>query len=357
MPTFLLRQFATSQEVVSSSKMVPHIWRDNMNKNTLSLYVIAASMLAYTSAHASCGSAFCSINTNWDEHSLGHQGWSADLRYSYSHANKLRSGSDTITADTSADGEVENLGTYNRITTLTLDYTYNDRWGVKVAIPYIDRKHEHNLGPYTGSTPAGYESFHANALGDIKLVGRYRWSLDQQNNAGMGVKFGLKLATGKQNVTIDQTGEVPEEVTLQPGNGSTDLILGMFWHQAVPGSDWSWFAQGSLQASVQSDSNFRPGNQIKFDVGTRYAVNHDLSALLQINAQRNSTDSGDSAAMTEDGDASSGGKTLSLSPGLIYAVAHNTQLYGVVQLPVYQYVNGEQLTPNSSFTVGMNHRF
>ena len=328
-----------------------------MNKKTFSLYIAIISMLAYTSSHASCGSAFCTINTNWDEHSLSHQGWSADLRYSYSHANQLRSGSDSITADTSVDGEVENIGTYNRITTATLDYTYNDRWGVKLTIPYIDRKHEHNLGPYTGSTPAGFESFHATALGDIKLVGRYRWSLEQDSNAGMGVKFGLKLNTGKKDVTIDQTGDVPDEVTLQPGNGSTDLIFGVFWHKAVPGSDWSWFAQGSMQASIRSDNAFRPGNKIKFDIGTRYALNHGLSVLLQINNQWNGTDSGDSAATTENGNASSGGKTISLSPGLIYAVAHNTLLYGAVQLPVYQYVNGEQLTPNSSFTVGVNHRF
>ena len=328
-----------------------------MNKNILTLNLAMAGLLASATAHASCGSAFCSINTNWDEHNLGHQGWSADLRYSYSHADQLRSGSDTITADTSATGEVENLGTYNKITTASVDYGYNDHWGVTVILPFIDRKHEHNIGPYVGTTPADYESFHATALGDIKLIGRYRWSLDQDSHSGMGVKFGLKLDTGKKDVTVDQTGEVPEEVTLQPGNGSTDLILGVFWHQAQPSSDWSWFAQGTMQAAIKSDDAFRPGNTINLDAGTRYAINRDLSALLQINAQWNRTDSGESAAVTEDGDASSGGKTVSLSPGLSYAASHNTQLYGLVQLPIYQYVNGEQLTADSSITVGLNHRF
>ena len=328
-----------------------------MNKNYLTLNIGLLGVLVCATAHASCGSAFCSINANWDEHGLGHQGWSADLRYSYSHADKLRSGSDTISADTTAAGEVENLGTYNRSTTATLDYNYNERWGVKVILPFIDRKHEHNIGPYTGSTPADFERFHARALGDISLIGRYRLAPNQKSHSGMGVKFGLKLDTGKKNVAIDQTGEVPEEVTLQPGNGSTDLILGVFWHQSTPGSDWSWFSQASLQTSIDADPNFRPGNQLKLDGGVRYLINGDLSALLQLNAQWNQSDSRADAALTEAGEASSGSKTLSLTPGLSYAVTRSTQLYGLLQLPIYQYVKGEQLTPDSSFTAGVSHRF
>ena len=328
-----------------------------MNKNYLTLNIGLAGLLACAVAQASCGSAFCSINANWDEHSLGHQGWSADLRYGYSHADKLRSGSDTISADTTAAGEVENLGTYNRTTTATVDYSYNDRWAVKLILPFIDRKHEHNIGPYIGATPADFESFHARALGDVSVIGRYRWALDEASHSGMGVKFGLKLDTGKKDVTIDQTGEIPEEATLQPGNGSTDLILGVFWHQSTPGSDWSWFSQAAIQTSINADADFLPGNQLKLDGGARYVINQDLSALLQLNAQWNATDSRANAALTEDLKPSSGGKTISLTPGLSYAITRSTQFYGLLQLPLYQYVNGEQLTPDSSITVGASHRF
>jgi hypothetical protein len=148
----------------------------------------------------------------------------------------------------------------------------------------------------------------------------------------------------------------PSEVTLQPGNGSTDLILGLSWQQTTPGSDWSLFAQGTLQSSVSSSATFRPGNQVNIDGGTRYAINHSLSGLLQLNAQWNSADSGTSAA-TSAGAASSGGKSVSLSPGLSYTIAPGTQIYGLLQLPLYQYVNGEQLTASHSITVGVNHSF
>ncbi len=316
-------------------------------------------MLGYTTAQASCGSTACPINTNWGEHSSSHPGWSADLRYSYSRADQLRSGSGKIAADTTAD-EVENLRTLNKIATATLDYTYNEHWGVMVQAPFVTRDHDHNLGPYSGTTPAGYENFHASALGDIKLMGRYRWALDETSRSGMGVKFGLKLNTGRKNFQmVDNTGaaKLPSEVTLQPGNGSTDLIAGAFMYKSTPGSNWTCFAQGTVQGSISSNATFRPGNQINLDGGSRYAFSRELSGLLQLGAQWNGTDSGVSAALTPAGAASSGGRIISLTPGLSYAFTPSTQLYGLVQLPLYQYVNGEQLTANSSFTVGVSHRF
>lgn len=306
------------------------------------------------SAQASCGSTFCSINTSWDEHTLSRPGWSADLGYNYSRAGTLRSGSKEISADTSAD-EVENLRTINMIITAKLDYTHDKNWGVMLTFPFIIRDHNHNLGPYVGSAPAGYESFNVSALGDIKVVGRYRWTLDQVSHSGMGVKFGLKLSTGRKDFLMD-TGFLPSEVALQPGNGSTDLILGVFWQQAHDG-DMNWFVQATQQNSMRSIESFRPGNQFNLDAGMRYAFNSSLSGLLQLNGQWNSADSGSSASLTPTGESSSGGRIFSLSPGLSYAFTPSTQFYGLVQLPFYQYVNGEQLTADSSLTTGINHRF
>ena len=314
-------------------------------------------LLACATTQASCGSTACSINTNWDEHDINRPGWRADLRYSYSRADSLRAGNDTINADTTFAGEVENLSTRNKITTATIDYTHDQHWGVMLNLPFISRDHAHNLGPYTGATSAGLENFHADALGDIKLVGRYRWDIDADTRSGMGVKFGLKLNTGKKNFTITETGDIPEEASLQPGNGSTDLILGLFWNQSTPGSNWSWFAQGMLQNSISSSAVFEPGNQVNIDAGTRYALNHNLSVLLQLNSQWNDADSGDSAALTDSGAESSGGRIVALTPGLSYTIASNTQLYGLVQVPFYQYVNGEQLTADSSMSAGISHRF
>lgn len=326
-----------------------------MQRKFIAIGCTVIGLFNFTTAQASCGSTVCSINTNWDEHGLSQPGWSADLRYSYSRADALRSGSHKIAADTNAV-EVENLRTINKMVAASLDYTFDENWGVMLHLPFIIRDHAHNSGPYTGNASAGYENFNASGWGDAKVTGRYSWSLAETGHSEMGVKFGLKLPTGKKNFEW-AAGGVPDEVTLQPGNGSTDLILGTFWHQAAHGSDWSWFAQGTLQDSIKSSATLTPGNQINLDGGTRYALSSKLSALLQLNAQWNGSDSGSSAALTTAGTASSGGKSLALTPGLSYAATSRAQLYGLLQLPLYQYVNGEQLTADASASVGISYRF
>ena len=310
--------------------------------------------ISCATVHAACSST-CPVSTHWDIYGPAQPGWNVDLLYSYSRADTLRSGSNKISANT-GQAEVENLGTVNKMMAARADYTFNEHWGIALHVPYIMRQHEHNLGPYTGNTPAGYESFDASGLGDVKLIGRYQRPLENSSSE-MGVRFGFKLNTGKKYFTFEQSGEIPGEPALQPGNGSTDLILGVFWHQVIHGSDWSGFAQGTLQDSIRSRDNFTPGNQVNLDGGTRYAINSSLHALLQLNAQWNDTDSGSAASLTPTGEASSGGHSLALTPGLSYSLAPGTQLYGLLQLPLYQYVNGEQLTADSSFSLGLNHRF
>ena len=329
-----------------------------MRHHHLRLTAVCLGFLSASGAYASCGSGACAVNTNWDEHSTSQPGLSLDLRQSYTRADQLRSGNSKIAADTTFAGEVENLRTITKVTTLTADYTFNQNFGITAQLPYVSRDHNHNLGDYTlcGGVSCGVESFNAKALGDIKLVGRYRTTLDEENHSSVGIKFGFKLPSGRKDFTMNM-GAIPNEATLQPGNGSTDLIAGAFWNQAAPGDALSWFAQATLQSSLKHDAAFRPGNQINVDGGLRYNAGSGLNGLLQINTQWNAVDVGSSAALTAAGEPSSGGKSVSLTPGLSYAVVAGSNVYALLQLPLYQSVNGEQLTASKSLTVGINHRF
>jgi hypothetical protein len=327
-------------------------------------YILAIPFLVATlsnHAQASCGTTSCSINTDWNEHSASQPGWSTDLRYNYSNADTLRSGSNKIVADPTVAPyntgiETENLRTINQLVTASLDYSHDEHWGMMLQLPYVMRDHTHSIGNPDPALVTS-ESFSANGLGDIKAIGRYRWSTGLDNLSGMGIKFGLKLNTGKKDFLLN-TGVLPSEATLQPGNGSTDLILGAFWNQSTPASSWSWFAQGSFQYSVAATEQFRPGNQLNLDAGTRYAINHILSGLLQVNAQWNASDTGSAASISPiTNETSSGMTSVALTPGLSYAFSAETQFYGLVQIAVSQYVNGEQLTAPYSLSLGVSHHY
>jgi hypothetical protein len=52
-----------------------------------------------------------------------------------------------------------------------------------------------------------------------------------------------------------------------------------------------------------------------------------------------------------------GGRYLYLSPGLRVAMSHRTSIYGFVQLPLYQHVNGIQLTSKANYVAGIRRSF
>ena len=74
--------------------------------------------------------------------------------------------------------------------------------------------------------------------------------------------------------------------------------------------------------------------------------------MHQLNALYRSRDSG-AQAEPED----TGGGFLFVSPGISYALTKTTQVYAFVQKPLYQYVNGVQLTADWSALVGISTRF
>ena len=133
---------------------------------------------------------------------------------------------------------------------------------------------------------------------------------------------------------------------LQPGSGTLDSLLGAYYNRHD--GNLSWFVQGMWQRAFNTRDNYKPGQRLGIDVGLGYYVTPDLSLLLQINAQLRSKDSGNAAEPEN-----SGGKSLNLSPGISYRIAQHTQLYGFIQQPIYQYVNGRQLTPDWSAAVGI----
>lgn len=328
------------------------------------LLPVAIAMIA-TNANASCGSAFCSVNTNWDTQGLSsYEGLRVDLRYSYAKADKLRAGSSKITPDapSGSDAEIEDRRTVNQVLNLDADYTINSRWNIALGVPLAMRDHTHTFdssvsGPFT-------QQAKFTELGDIRVVGKYKFDLGGMYS-GSGIRFGLKLPTGAINKTMtppdpanNPTVPYALERSSQPGTGSTDAILGAYYFRNLPGANWGWFASGQVQSAIATRDNYRPGRELSLDLGTHYAISPSLNALLQLNAQHRVRDTGSNA------NVASGGYSWNLSPGLSYAITPQIQLYGVAQAALKQYANTDpadpasgQLTAPWSLAVGVGHRF
>ncbi|MDD5366890.1 MAG: hypothetical protein PHR30_16255 [Gallionellaceae bacterium] len=315
-------------------------------KKTIALLAIAG---AIPQAQASCGSMACEMNPAWDIESLTHdQGLRIDLRYNYSRADILRAGSDKVAPPdpTGSGEEIENKRTLNQSLTADLDYAINRAWSVSVQVPVVSRDHAHTID----SLPPEVEQASYTELGDVRVAGKYRFMAGDHRWGG-GVRFGLKLPTGDTGQEM-VPGE-PMEAGLQPGTGSTDLILGGHLHGAIADSKWGGFAQVQVQTPLAHRSGFEPGHSYGVDLGVYYPFGESVTGLLQVNYLYRARDSGALA----DPDGHSGGSATYFTPGLSVLVGANMHAYGSVQIPIRQKVNGEQLTAPWSLTLGLGYDF
>ena len=232
------------------------------------------------------------------------------------------------------------------------DYTVNADWGINVQLPIVKRHHVHIANdPDAGThTP---ETWDFAKLGDVRVLARYRlgsFESSDHNLGTAGLNFGLKLPTGSRDVR-NADGQRAER-TLQPGTGTTDALLGAYFSQLLPVKDLSWFAQGLLQEPLNSREGYRPGRRISADIGLRYDLSESVGLLLQMNALFRGRDAGANAEPQD-----SGGRSLFLSPGVSYGISKDLRLYGFLQLPLYQSVNGVQLVANQAVIVGVSSKF
>jgi hypothetical protein len=301
-------------------------------------------------ASASCGAAFCMVNTNWNLQGMAAEpGWRLDLRYEFINQDQPMAGDSKIGV-----GQIrhhhDEVKTINRNYVGTLDYTFNDRWGVAVTAPVLDRFHTH-IHNHAGGQLS--EQWDFTRVGDVRVLGRYQLRSENTEAARLsfyGLNFGVKLPTGTRTVS-NGDGDRAER-SLQPGTGTTDLLIGGNYSQVLPQADSSWFIQGLLQQPLNTSDNYRPGRRFTLDAGYRYEATSRVGLMLQVNGLHRQRDSG-----SQGEPADSGGYAVYLSPGASYAVTKGLQVYGFIQLPVYQYVSGVQLTADWSAVIGISTRF
>jgi len=310
-------------------------------------------------ACASCG---CTLSQDWENLGSTHSGWKLDVRYDYLDQDQLRSGRGKISAGAASqivtsDGnqEVEKY-TRNQYFTLGLDYSGSPTWGVSLLLPYIVRDHS-TLGTasdgYKPGPGGGQYDSSTSSVGDVKILGRYQGFTPQHN---FGVQFGLKLPTGSHTRTGTSTdptdpGPVAIDRGLQPGTGTTDGILGLYYFDAL-NADWDYFVQATAQMAMDSRDGYKPGNGYNLNLGVRYMGWSGAMPQLQINARHVMHDTGENADQL-----STGGTLVYASPGIVLPMTRQASIYGFVQIPLFQDVRGIQLTPRYTASLGARYSF
>ena len=115
-----------------------------------------------------------------------------------------------------------------RSTSLSAAYGVTDDFTVSVRIPYVQRTdireghHAHGPGGVVSNT-VDYRGDSA-GLGDVTLLGQWRFFNNQATRTEAAFLFGVKAPTGPTN-RVDALGGL-FETEFQPGSGSWDVLVG-----------------------------------------------------------------------------------------------------------------------------------
>ena len=328
-------------------------------------------------AAQACATCGCTLSTDAATGYSTASGWRINVDYTYIDQSQLRRGGSRATpeqvvnqpSDPSLGGGEIEKGTSNRYINLSATYRFNADWGVTFLLPYVLRDHATygtQLQPYTPaeSSPDQVSGAHVAGIGDAKVLASYQGLLPTHN---FGVQFGVKLPTGHYGgETADgsfvghpstfRTGPglgQSLDTSLQAGTGSTDLMVGAYYFQPVS-QNFDAFVNGQFQAAVSEHMNapgadFRPGNLSSASVGLRYEKHANWVPQVQINWFHKSADQGALADVPD-----TEGTVAYLSPGISGSLSNNVQLYAFVQVPIYSRVQGYQLFPGWTGTVGIS---
>ena len=321
------------------------------------LLLAAALILLNTLPQPSQACASCGCTLSADA-AMGYSslpGWRLSLEYDYIDQNQLRSGTQAVSG-VPPGTELEHE-TVNQYVTAGLSYSPTSSWYLLLLVPYVIRSHS-TYGEYDPDQPLPElsRSF-SSSIGDARFVASYQGFLPTHN---LGVQLGVKLPTGQYGTAVDfssgpAAGE-PLDASLQPGTGSTDIIIGAYYYQAIS-QDFDVFVSGQFQAAVkermhQPGNDYRPGNATSLIFGVRYEANPRWVPQLQVNLLHKEPDTGALADVQN-----TAGTVAYLSPGITAEVAASLHLFAFVQLPVYSNLYGTQLFPRWTGSVGLTYAF
>ena len=253
---------------------------------------------------------------------------SASVFFEYDFMDQNRNWSGTSSAPSSANDDKEIKTDFM---TVGGQVMLDENWGVMVEVPVWNRTFKTDSG-------SGIDTFQHAALGDVRLMGVYS---GLSNDMSTGVIFGVKLPTGDFSYpNLDRDTSI--------GTGSTDALLGLYHTGNLTGDGaFVWYGQIMWDKPLASQGGYTPGSEFDGAAGVYYsgfsAGGVQITPMLQAIASSRIKDGGINADPPN-----TGYNRIMLSPG-IEAAYGRWRLYGDVEFPVYQDMNGNQLAAHQLF--------
>jgi hypothetical protein len=268
--------------------------------------------------------------------------WILGLNYDYNNLNTLNAGADKLDDDS-------RLRITNSVLA-SLGYAFTDRISVEALFTWVNQTRT--------ITQFGNESLtETTGIGDAVFLAKYAIPdiLGERTVLNLGV--GTKAPLGKSDLTTEEGFQLTAD--LQPGSGAWDLIGWMsiskglnFRPSATVSGSFTYRLTGKNNSYLNDTSTYEFGDVIQANLGytDQFLLFNTIFSPGVVFKYRNA-----SADRIEDSDLpNTGGEWVFVRPELGAQITPSIILSTRLELPVYSYVDGTQLTPTLRFTAGIS---
>jgi hypothetical protein len=337
-------------------------------------FVLAAGVGAMPEAHA-CTTASCPLVTQSQDALRAKGVFAVDVSFRYMSDSRLQRGRGadeaalapyvSFEAGTVYPGHHRDQSMEHRLLQVDLSYGLTSRLSLFGSLPLVnDREHSQfelvapgavfeghaSHGPVpAGAVVSPFTTRHARSgVGDVQLGAGY--AVLGSAREALAARALVELPTGAYRLR-DAQGFI-DRPELQPGSGSTDLLLGLHYQRSVSSSGAALFGAASLRRNGTNGLGYRFGRELSIGTGITQGPARRGRLSLQLTLRHTERD-----RFQAGGVPSTGATTLSLAPGVRLRTPGRSVLYAYAKLPVAQRVNEAQLTPRVDVVVGLSRSF
>jgi len=236
---------------------------------------------------------------------------------------------------------------------VTKDFTISLEGG------YFLKKHEIGFNSDTAQSKG---------IADLIIFPRYdvynHTAEDKRVELTLGM--GLKIPLGKYNDSMVvyhdslMTLYTTCPPTVQPTNGSHDLIFYAFFFRGFPLHNFRLFANGLYIKKGWNALGEKFGDYSSISLFAGKTIFKNAGITLQLKgehiARMKAAENVDLLGLYNVDTASTGGRKIFFVPQLSYTYKSLT-IYGSSEFPIYQYLNKSQIASQHQFTLGISYRF
>jgi len=289
-----------------------------------------------------CCSGGVPLSNNLGLPNEGQGSWQIGLTYDYNNLNTLKAGWQTL------DDDARQRETHSLL--INMGYAFSSAWSVEALLTWVNQTRTITQFENRNFTETS-------GIGDGVFLLKYALFNPVGPNSILNLGAGTKAPIGDSDLTTPDGLLITAD--LQPGSGAWD---GIGWASLAKQTPWrpsgslaasfTYRATGKNDAYLNNTATYEFGDELQATVGYTDQVFLWQSVLINpgivLRYRKAWQDRIDDQQIPN-----TGGEWLFLRPEFAASLTPSLALLGRIELPLFSYVDGTQVTPTSRISLGI----